>query len=245
MRTTAMLIIILIMAITACDGAAEKDDVRFAKVRREMVENQLRRRDITDKRVLAAMEKVERHRFVPDKYKAEAYDDEPLPIEAGQTISQPYVVALMTQYLNLTGKERVLEIGTGSGYQAAILGELANEVYTIEIIDTLGKSAAARLKELGYKNITVRIGDGYLGWPEKAPFDGIIVTCAVDHIPEALVKQLASGGRMIIPVGHDAQMLSLVEKKADSVFVTSVIPVRFVPMTGEGVREKPGDSSDH
>ncbi|MDD4052492.1 MAG: protein-L-isoaspartate(D-aspartate) O-methyltransferase [candidate division Zixibacteria bacterium] len=203
-----------------------------------MVESQLKGRDITDKRVLAAMEKVERHRFVPVDEQSAAYEDHPLPIGEGQTISQPYIVALMTQLLRLKGNEKVLEIGTGSGYQAAVLAELAGEVYTIEIIEPLGKAAEVRLKEMGYINVSVRIGDGYLGWPEKAPFDGIIVTCAPDKIPQPLIDQLADGGRMVIPVGTYAQELVLVEKKAGKITRKNVIPVVFVPMTGEGVKRK-------
>lgn len=195
-----------------------------------MVEEQLKGRDITDGRVLAAMLKVERHKFVPKEYKKLAYIDEPLPIGFGQTISQPYIVALMTQLLELKGNEKVLEIGTGSGYQAAILAELCKEVYTIEIIPELAERAKTLLKELGYQNIFVKIGDGYLGWQENAPFDRIIVTCAPDHIPQPLIEQLKEGGKMVIPVGSWYQELVVVEKKKGKVIQKSIIPVRFVPM---------------
>ncbi len=199
----------------------------------EMVEYQLKGRDITDERVLTAMLKVERHKFVPKEYEKLAYIDEPLPIGHGQTISQPYIVALMTQLLQLKGDEKVLEIGTGSGYQAAILAELCKEVYTIEIIPELAKKAEKLLKDLGYKNIFVKIGDGYLGWEEHAPFDRIIVTCAPDHIPQPLLDQLKDGGIMVIPVGEVFQELVVVEKKKDKIVKRNVIPVRFVPMLRE------------
>lgn len=230
----------LAVVLAGTAGCAEKvePDTALASARKRMVENQLKRRDITDKRVLAAMEKVERHRFVPADLQSSAYDDGPLPIGEGQTISQPYIVALMTQLLRLKGGEKVLEIGTGSGYQAAILAELAGEVYTIEIVPSLGKSAEVRLKELGYDNIFIRIGDGYQGWPEKGPFDGIIVTCAPEAIPQPLLDQLAEGGRMVIPVGERTQELVLVEKNGGKISRKDIIPVLFVPMTGEGVKRK-------
>lgn len=202
----------------------------FYQKRIEMVKFQLANRDIVDKRVLDAMLKVERHKFVPKEYEKLAYIDEPLPIGFGQTISQPYIVALMTQLLELKGDEKVLEIGTGSGYQAAILGELCKEVYTIEIIPELGKRAEKLLKELGYQNIFVKIGDGYLGWEEHAPYDGIIVTCAPDHIPQPLIDQLKDNGKMVIPVGAVFQELVVVEKKDGKIYKRNVIPVRFVPM---------------
>ncbi len=230
----------LTLSLTGGAGCGDKvpKDTTFAQARKEMVESQLKGRDITDKRVLAAMAKVERHRFVPADDQSAAYEDHPLQIGEGQTISQPYIVALMTQLLRLKGNEKVLEIGTGSGYQAAVLGELAREVYTIEIVAPLGKAAEARLKELGYTNVFVRVGDGYLGWPEKAPFDGIIVTCAPDKIPQPLIDQLADDGRMVIPVGTRAQELVLVEKRGGKITQKNVIPVLFVPMTGEGVEHK-------
>ncbi len=208
----------------------------YKTMRERMVETQIKARGVKDPRVLAAMLKVERHRFVPKDLHSSAYSDQPLPIGEGQTISQPYIVALMTELLELKGEEKVLEIGTGSGYQAAILAELAKEVYTIEIIEKLATSAEKLLLELGYKNIKVRAGDGYLGWPDAAPFDAIIVTCAPDHIPKPLVDQLKEGGRMVIPVGEFTQELKKIVKRGGNLETTDVIPVIFVPMTGEGVK---------
>ncbi len=190
-------------------------------------------RNISDKRVLAAMATVPRHEFVPRSNRAHAYDDHPLPIGYGQTISQPFVVAFMTEQLAPQKTDRVLEIGTGSGYQAAVLSGLVSEVYSIEIIEPLGIHATHTLKRLGCHNVHVRIGDGYEGWPEAAPFDAIIVTCAPEEIPEPLVAQLAEGGRMIIPVGPEGdQSLYVLEKRDGAVQRKSVLPVRFVPMTG-------------
>ncbi|NZA28423.1 protein-L-isoaspartate(D-aspartate) O-methyltransferase [Luteimonas sp. SJ-92] len=200
-----------------------------------MVERQIAARGIGDQRVLAAMRAVPRHRFVGEGHAARAYEDHPLPIGHGQTISQPYIVALMTELLEPRAEHRVLEVGTGSGYQAAVLSPLVAEVYTIEIVEPLARRAAKVLDELGYDNVTVRAGDGYAGWPEHAPFDSIIVTAAPDRVPEALVEQLRPGGRMVIPVGpvHALQELRLIEKAADgTVTDTMVAPVRFVPMTG-------------
>ena len=191
-------------------------------------------RGIADERVLAAMRKVPREEFVPEKLRAESYDDHPLPIGHDQTISQPYIVALMTEQLRPRGTDRVLEIGTGSGYQAAILAELVADVYSIEIIEPLAQTAEVTLARLGYKNVHVKAGDGYKGWPEHAPFDAVIVTCAPDHVPQPLVDQLKEGGRMMIPVGgRGSQELFLLEKKAGKMERKSVTPVRFVPMTGE------------
>ncbi|RKZ31794.1 protein-L-isoaspartate O-methyltransferase, partial [bacterium] len=192
---------------------------------------------IQDERVLSAMSNVKRHLFVPEKYRAFSYTDQPLPIGEGQTISQPYIVALMTELLQLDGDEKVLEIGTGSGYQSAILAELADQVYTIEIIESLANSAEKLLNELGYENITVKCGDGYKGWEEHAPFDAIIVTCAPPYIPKPLIEQLAVGGIMVIPVGEYYQELMLVKKQKEGIVKKSVIPVRFVPMTGEGIEK--------
>jgi len=207
---------------------------QYAALRAQMVDKQIKNRGVSDPLVLKAMLKVERHEFVPEEIRYLAYADRPLPIGQDQTISQPYIVALMTELLGLKGGEKVLEIGTGSGYQAAILAETAKEVYTIEILKPLAGSARERLQKLGYKNVTVKDGDGYKGWPEHSPFDGIIVTCAPDHVPEPLINQLKIGGRIVIPVGESYQELILVTKNPDSTLKRkSIIPVRFVPMTGE------------
>lgn len=208
-------------------------EIDYTTSRTEMVKTQIVSRGVKDKRVLDAMLKVERHRFVPVRYRRRAYNDYPLPIGDGQTISQPYIVALMTELLELKSTDRVLEIGTGSGYQAAVLGELAGEVYSIEIIETLAGQSKKLLKKLKYKNVHIRAGDGFAGWPEKAPFNGIIVTCAPTKIPEPLKNQLAEGGRMVIPVGDYSQELVLVTKKNGKLSHKSIIPVRFVPMTGQ------------
>ena len=192
--------------------------------------------------VMQAMEKVPRHRFVPDNVAHRAYRNQPLPIGKGQTISQPYIVALSTDFIDPKPDHVVLEIGTGSGYQAAVLAELVKQVYSIEIVESLGREAAGRLRTLGYGNVEVRIGDGYQGWPEKAPFDGIIVTAAAPFIPEPLVKQLKPGGKMVIPVGSQlgGQELFLVHKQRDGVVTRKVLlRVRFVPMTGKGVESRP------
>jgi protein-L-isoaspartate(D-aspartate) O-methyltransferase len=198
-----------------------------------MVEGQLETRDISDPAVLDAFTIVPRHRFVPDSLRDWAYIDYPLPIGFEQTISQPYIVALMTQLVGSDSSSRVLEIGTGSGYQAAVLAEMVAEVYTIEIVEPLGKRAEALLDTLGYDNVFVRIGDGFKGWPEKAPFDGIVVTCAPPEIPQPLIDQLADNGRLVIPVGTAWQELLLVTKRNGKVIRESITPVRFVPMTGE------------
>jgi len=209
------------------------DDVAL---RRDMVERQLAGRDIDDRRVLDAMRTVPRHRFVPADLAAHAYRDGPLPIGHDQTISQPYIVALMTQLARPSPDDRVLEVGTGSGYQAAVLALLAKEVYSIEIVAPLAEEAQRRLRELGYDNVVVKAGDGYAGWPEHAPFDAIVVTAAPERIPGPLLDQLKPGGRLVIPVGavHAAQELRVVEKRADgSLHERSVSLVRFVPLTGD------------
>jgi protein-L-isoaspartate(D-aspartate) O-methyltransferase len=199
-----------------------------------MVETQIVARGVRDPRVLAAMRKVPRHLFVDPAQRAEAYEDHPLPIPGNQTISQPYIVALMTELLELEPSSRVLEIGTGSGYQSAVLAELSDEVYTIEIVPELARLAASRLKELGYDNVTVKEGDGYRGWPEHAPFDAVIVTAAPERIPQPLLDQLAPGGIMVIPVGGFFQELKVFRKSADGrITEKDILPVRFVPMTGE------------
>ena len=203
-----------------------------------MVQQQLMARGINDSRVLAAMNKVPREEFIPVSKRSEAYEDGPLPIGYGQTISQPYIVAFMTEQLQPKPSDHVLEVGTGSGYQAAILAELVAEVYSIEIVAPLAKDAEATLQRLGYKNVHVKVGDGYQGWPEYAPFDAIIVTCAPDEVPQPLIDQLKEGGRMIIPVGERfAQQLYLLKKENGHLKESVTLPVRFVPMTREGEKK--------
>jgi len=222
----------LLAAALLATAAASKD----AALRAQMVKEQIEDRGLTNTAVLAAMRKVPRHKFVPEPFRDLAYVDAPLAIGHGQTISQPYVVAVMTELLHLKPTDRVLEIGTGSGYQAAVLAEIAAQVYTIEIIEPLATSAAERLKRLGYSTVQVKCGDGFLGWPEHAPFDAIIVTCAVDPIPEPLIKQLKPGGRLVIPEGQpmSEQWLVLVEKDpSGKIGRRRVLPVAFVPMTRE------------
>jgi protein-L-isoaspartate(D-aspartate) O-methyltransferase len=227
---TAMILIALGESGMADDAEAKE----FARKREIMVKTQIESRGIKDKRVLDAMRRVERHLFTPPAYRDEAYNDTPLPIGEGQTISQPYIVALMTEVLQLDHSKKVLEIGTGSGYQAAILAEICKEVYTIEIFDTLGKRAEKTMRDIGYKNVFVRIGDGYQGWQEHSPFDAIIVTCAPTHVPEPLKDQLAEGGKMVIPVGESfTQELVLLTKKNGQLKHSRIIPVRFVPMIRE------------
>lgn len=241
MRHAVALLLVSTLGISSCNGpAADARKVTAppagddAERRARMVETQIVARGVRDPRVLAAMRKVPRHLFVEPAQRAQAYEDHPLPIPGNQTISQPYIVAIMTELLDLQPGERVLEIGTGSGYQSAVLAQLAQDVYTIEIVPELARSAAARLKELRYDNVTVREGDGYRGWPERAPFDGIIVTAAPERIPQPLLDQLAPGGVMVIPVGGFFQELKVFRKSADGrVTEKDVLPVRFVPMTGE------------
>lgn len=218
---------------------AEEESAAFTAQRQRMVDQQLRARDIKDERVLAAMLKVARHEFVPAQAVHAAYEDSALPLAQGQTVSQPYIVAFMTQALALKGSERVLEIGTGSGYQAAVLAELAPEVYTVEILPELTERAQKVLRKLGYRNIHFRTGDGYQGWPAAAPFDAIVVTAAPDHIPQPLIDQLKTGGRMILPVGHLEQELVIIEKSDSGTHRRSSIPVRFVPMTGQAQQGPP------
>lgn len=231
-------VVVALTALSACDRS-----VTFARdfdsQREKMVKEQITARGVTDERVLGALRKVPRHEFVPQKWRGEAYDDGPLPIGHDQTISQPYVVALMTEQLRPQPNHRVLEIGTGSGYQAAVLAGLVANVYTIEIVEPLAKSAEATLQRLGYKNVHVKSGDGYKGWPEHAPFDSIIVTCAPDHVPQPLVDQLKEGGRMVIPVGPRlAQELYVVQKQNGQMRQAALIDVRFVPMTGDAQRRE-------
>lgn len=206
----------------------------YADRRKGMVRVQLSGRDIHDPKVLKAMETVPRHLFVPEERKNEAYDDHPLPIGSGQTISQPYIVAFMTQAAKVSSSDRVLEIGTGCGYQAAVLGELCKEVYTLEIIETLGHSATDRLEKLGYKNVHIKVSDGYEGWRDQAPFDAVVVTAVASHVPQPLKDQLKIRGRLIIPVQGDAfQELVAITKTKTGFEEAKLLSVSFVPMTGK------------
>ena len=224
---------LVVLTTLSCRPASEPDDAARARDREQMVAQQIAARGVRDERTLAAMRAVPRHLFVPQKVAAQAYADHPLPIGHGQTISQPYIVGFMTEALGLDGDETVLEIGTGSGYQAAVLAEIVPRVYSIEIVAPLAEEAAVRLRDLGYENVEVRSGDGYEGWPEAAPFDAIIVTAAAPRIPEPLKQQLRDGGRLILPVGDDWQELVVVTRRGDRFEERRVLPVRFVPMTGE------------
>jgi len=219
---------IVILAVAAHSFPQSEYD----RLREQMVKYQIEARDVKSKPVLNAMKKVPRHEFVPEKYRKEAYNDHPLPIGYGQTISQPYIVALMTELADVTKGEKVLEIGTGSGYQAAVLAEITDSVFTIEIITELTNEVKHRFQRLGLRKITVKNADGYYGWKEYAPFDVIVVTAATEHIPPPLIEQLKDGGKMIIPVGHPLQVqdLLVVEKKDGKVRSKNIIPVRFVPL---------------
>jgi len=223
----------IFFSILISSAGCSSGEQAFSKLREEMVRRQIAARGIDDARVLAAMRTVPRHRFVPSDVRTLAYIDGPLPIGRDQTISQPYIVALMTASLRCEPDHRVLEVGTGSGYQAAVLAEIVDTVYTIEIITDLAERARAVLDSLGYGNIRVRAGDGYDGWPEAAPFDGIIVTAAAPEIPRPLIEQLREGGRLVIPVGEHFQNLHVYEKRAGGLELLSSLPVRFVPMTGK------------
>ena len=236
-----IILIILFIALTQktnyfkIEGAVDTEELdEYVVLRKQMVNTQLRSRDITDENVLSAMEKVPRHKLMPF-YLHQAYEDHPVPLGYGQTISQPYIVALMTQELRVNENDKVLEIGTGSGYQAAVLAELVKDVYTIEIIGDLAKRANKTLNNLGYKNIEVKHADGYFGWKENAPFDVIIITAAANHIPLPLIEQLKDNGKLIIPLASAAgfQTLTLVTKKGDELETRFITGVRFVPMTGE------------
>ncbi len=227
--------LLLHLAAEVCDSQS-LTQADFANARRKLVEEEIAAPDrgITNQKVLEVMGSVPRHEFVPESQRHLAYRDEPLPIAYGQTISQPSLVAFMTDKLDLKPSDRVLEIGTGSGYQAAILSQLVSHVYTIEIVEPLARRAMTDLKRLGYDNVTVLIGDGYKGWPEYAPFDAVIVTCAPDHIPQPLIAQLRDGGRMVIPVGKPGnQALYLLQKHGNVIERQSMLAVRFVPMTGK------------
>jgi len=236
MKTHIVLLFILLASTGCIEEATDiKENDLFAQAREKMVREHLMERDITDKRVIEVMGRLPRHLFVDEELMSRAYEDYPLPIGEGQTISQPYVVALMTQSLDLQGDEKVLEIGTGSGYQAAVLAELAGEVYTIEIRPALAERAQKTLKSKGYQNIMVKNADGYFGWEEHAPYDAIMVTAAVNHIPPSLIEQLKDGGKLILPLGSTAyyQTLTLVQKENGEITVTHITSVRFVPLTGE------------
>jgi protein-L-isoaspartate(D-aspartate) O-methyltransferase len=230
MRIITQYLLFAAIATAGC-GQQVPTAADFAAQRERMVEKQLKFRGIKDERVLAAMTKVPREEFIPVDTRADAYEDGPLPIGYDQTISQPYIVAFMTEQLRPKSNDRVLEIGSGSGYQAAVLAELVADVYTIDIVEPLAKTAEATLQRLGYKNVHIKVGDGYKGWPEEAPFDAIIVTCAPEKVPQPLVDQLTDGGRMVIPVGERfAQQLYLLEKKNGQLKESATLPVRFVPM---------------
>ncbi len=232
MKSIPCFLLILAMSFFISPPFSASGSADFASLQREMVKQQIIARGIKDPRVIKAMGKVPRHLFVLEDHRACAYNDVPLCIGEGQTISQPYIVAFMTETLDLKAGDKILEIGTGSGYQAAILAEIVKEVYTIEIIEKLGKRAKATLAHLGYKNIHVKIGDGYKGWPEQAPFDAVIVTCAPEKIPPALVSQLKEGGRMIIPVGTEGRVQKLIKvtKKNGRTEIQEERYVKFVPM---------------
>ena len=231
-------IIVLCILLCAVSGALAADP--YLAKRQKMVEQDIKGRGIRDGKVLAALGRVPRHLFVGVRQQGQAYGDHPLPIGEGQTISQPYVVAFMTEAVGLKPTDRVLEIGTGSGYQAAVLAELVQAVYSIEIRKPLADMAGKRLRELGYRNVTVKYGDGYFGWPEHAPFDAIIITAAANHIPPPLIRQLKEGGRLILPLGSTtfSQTLTLVTKKRGELTVEELGAVAFVPMTGEAQKKR-------
>ena len=237
MRPTLLAMGWLALQLIVTLAAAAPPPENFAAARQSMVNDQIERRGVTDQRVLGAMADVPRHLFVPDAMRDKAYEDSPLPIGEGQTISQPYIVALMTSLLELKPGDRVLEIGTGSGYQAAVLSHLVKDVYSMEILAPLAASAEKHLAETGCRNVHVRVGDGYKGWPEEAPFDAVIVTAAPEQVPQPLIDQLRVGGRMVIPVGNFFQNLLLLTKTAEGIERRTILPVRFVPMTGDSQRQ--------
>jgi len=236
---TPLILSILLTLAFSVSPAHSSEDPAFAEARRRMVERDLKGRDIRDPKVLEVMGRIPRHLFVEPSLRGKAYGDYPLPIGEGQTISQPYIVALMTQILQVQPGEKVLEVGTGSGYQTAVLAELGAQVYSIEIQESLAKQAAQRLKEMGYDRVQVKYGDGYLGWEEAAPFDAIIVACAADRIPPLLIKQLKEGGRLVIPLGSTtySQTLTLLTKKEGKTEIQNLLGVAFVPMIGEAQKK--------
>jgi protein-L-isoaspartate(D-aspartate) O-methyltransferase len=245
MKSISVVFLMAGFCFSSCGAGPGKNPVKslgdaFVELRAKMVAEQLEApgRDITDRRVLQAMRTIPRHEFVPDSQRAHAYEDHPLSIGYGQTISQPYIVAFMTEQLEPQSTDRILEVGTGSGYQAAVLSALVKEVYSVEIIEPLGRQAEETLKRLKFENVKVKVGDGYEGWPQYAPFDAIIVTCAPEKVPQPLIDQLKEGGKMIIPTGTAFnQELCLLEKRGRAVYRNHVLPVRFVPMTGKAAGE--------
>jgi protein-L-isoaspartate(D-aspartate) O-methyltransferase len=240
MRTSLQLCLLCAIGLLLAWSPLLAADDGYSQKRHTMVEKDIKGRGVKDRKVLDTMLKVPRHLFVDEASRNKAYADHPLPIGEGQTISQPYVVALMTEALQLKSTDRVLEIGTGSAYQAAVLAELVKEVYTIEIRKNLADRAGVRLKDLGYGNVQVKYADGYFGWEEHAPFDAIIITASANHIPPPLIKQLKEGGRLIVPLGSTVyyQMLTLVTKRKGDLDVIQMAPVAFVPMTGEVQKDK-------
>jgi protein-L-isoaspartate(D-aspartate) O-methyltransferase len=248
MNRCAMVVLMMAASFAGCcrccnaGEPGEKVEQKLEpRLREQMVERQIAWRGVRDPRVLEAMRKVPRELFVPENLRKYAFDDGPLPIGEGQTISQPYIVALMTEQLDLAPGAKVLEIGTGSGYGAAVLAEIAAQVYTIEIIPELAERSKKLLNGLGYRNIHFRTGDGYSGWPEEAPFDGIVVTAAPPEVPRPLKEQLKTGARLVIPIGEGFQVMQTIRREADGrTVLLDSIPVRFVPMTGEAQRHHPG-----
>ena len=244
-RSVSLLMLFALLAFPGCRESQERtirgddhSEEAYAHARERMVQTQIVRRGVKAPLTIAAMKAVPRHLFVPESLRKQAYADHPLPIGLNQTISQPYIVAYMTEALALRGGEKVLEIGTGSGYQAAVLAEIADSVFSIEILKPLADRASEQLSALGYKNVHVRCGDGYQGWPEHAPFDAIIVTAAPDHIPQPLKDQLKIGGRLIIPVGARYQELLQITRTEQRFEEKRLLPVRFVPMTGEAQEKR-------